>query len=81
MSLTQAEVARAVRGAIKAHRESGLPVGSVQTIVSNGRVEVTVTGVADSVQHATVVTGGVNVVEFQEGLRKRHAARRAPTGS
>lgn len=80
-TLTQAQVARVVRGAIKAHRDSGLLVGSVETVVSDGRVSVRVTGVADSVQHTTVATGGVKFrpVVRTNSLHQRFVARTIST--
>jgi hypothetical protein len=48
--VTQAVVSRAVRGAIKAHREAGLEVGAVTTEVTAESVRVQVSTPAESQQ-------------------------------
>lgn len=48
--ISQAEVARAVRGAIKGHRAAGLRVGEVRTELRDGAVTVIVTSAPESGQ-------------------------------
>lgn len=71
--ISQAEVARAVRGALKGFGKRA--VASVTTQISEGSLFVTVTAAPESPQ--TPVEDGVSVEAFKDQLRRRHAARRA----
>jgi hypothetical protein len=72
--ISQAEVARAVRGAIKGHQAAGLAVGCVKTEISNGAVSVTITTPGESQQPAG---DAIDLEAFKEQLRRRHATGRA----
>lgn len=64
--ITQTAVARAVRGAIKAHKAAGLAVGEVRTHVTAESVDVTITTPQESPHLARS-----QIAELADGYRKR----------
>jgi len=73
--ITQAVVSRAVRGAIKAHRDAGLEVGAVVTEVTAESVRVSISTPPESPQP---VRSRIEALadDYKKGL-KHHAARSA----
>lgn len=67
--ITQADVSRAVRGALKGVGK--LAVGAVRTEISNGAIVVTVTAAQESPQAAP--ERAPNVTKIAERIRARHA--------
>lgn len=78
--LTQAEVERAVRGAIRAHEKAGLPVGEVETTIEDGKIRVKVTAPMDSAREAWSDQGRAREEIAQAVHHRIQAARRASAG-
>ena len=73
--MTQAELSRHVRGIVKALQAAGLTVTGAKVTFAQGTPVIEVS-TAESITTAASAQGGVNVQDFQEALRGRHAARR-----
>lgn len=74
--IRQADVTRAVKGAIDGYRARGLQPGAVSVSIANGSVSVRVDPAVESAPVSTA--GGPTVEELADAIRaKARAARRA----
>lgn len=67
--ITQAVVSRAVRGAIKAHRDAGLEVGAVTTEVTAESVRVSISTPIESQQPPRPKLEAL-VSDYKKGIRR-----------
>lgn len=73
---TQAEIARCVKAAIRGAHDMGYRVAGHKVTFHQGVPSVEVTYAPESPSHSGPANGGVNVADFKEALRSRHASRR-----
>lgn len=70
--ITEAQVTRAVRGALKAWRAAGLTVGSVTTEISAGAILVTITAPVESAEPRA---HDPKIRDLTQIIKARHARR------